>query len=108
MGNYVMRHIENGLKSFWNTVTSSPSAWFTILLSIVGGAYLLGQHNMEAKKDREIIETITEYDAKIIDIEHQHQLELKEGEREVDIWKEKYFQLLMKRTSNTSNNSGPE
>lgn len=110
MGNTVIRYIEFYLRSWWSFIKGSLVSWVAIFLTFIGGVFLFGRYTMEAQKDRQITEITTEYNLKIISLEHQHRTELqnlqdkiKDQENESVIWKEKYFQLLQDRGS--ENNS---
>ena len=102
MGNTVIRYIEFYLRSWWDSIKGSLASWVAIFFSFIGGVFLFGRYTMEAQKDRQITEINAEYNLNIINLEHQHQTELqnlkseiKDKEKESEMWKEKYFQLLL-------------
>lgn len=84
------------------------SSLLPILSPIIGVTFVLGGYFMAAKKnkklaekEREMAEKILEYTLTINNLEHQHRselknlrMELKDIEKELSSWKEKYFQLL--------------
>lgn len=102
MGNRVILHIQNKLRSLGVTIKASLVSWATIFISLIGGAFLFGRYTMEAQKDKEFTEINTEHNLNISNLEHQHQaeiqslnIEIKEKDKESAMWKEKYFQLLL-------------
>lgn len=110
MGTRVIQYLEFTLRSWWAIVKGSLVSLAALFLTFIGGVFLFGRYTMEAQKDRQITEITTEYNLKIISLEHQHRTELqnlqdkiKDQENESVIWKEKYFQLLQDRGS--ENNS---
>lgn len=110
MGTRVIQYLEFTLRSWWAIVKGSLVSLAALFLTFIGGVFLFGRYTMEAQKDRQITEINTEYNLNIINLEHQYRtelqnlkIEIKDKEKESEMWKEKYFQLLQDRGS--ENNS---
>lgn len=105
----VIHHIRSFSARLWESILESPLSFITITLSVVSSAYLFGRYHVSAQKNKELAEKIMEFDIKYNEqeqrhreeIEHlryQHRQELKDRDKEVSEWKEKYFQLMIERT----------
>ena len=121
MGYLALQQICSIILTIQKSILDSPFTWFSFLSSIVSGAFILGRYLMAAKKnmelaekDKEMANIIHENTSKVNELERQHRVELrnlikelKDTENESASWKEKYFQLLMDRTQDRTqdNNS---
>lgn len=108
MGNLAFQNICNVILALQMNILDLLSSSFPAISTIIGVAFALGGYFMAAKKnkklaekEREMAEKILESTLKINDLEHQHRselqnlrIELRDNEKELSIWKEKYFQLL--------------
>lgn len=105
----IFHHIRIFSARLWENILESPLSLIPIVLTVIGGAYLFGRYHASAQKDKEFAEKTLEYNAKYNELErqhckemkhleHQHRQELKDRDKEVDKWKEKYFQLTIERT----------
>ena len=82
----------------------SISTLIQIIVTLLGGAYMLGRYHMEANKNQEVIIIVN-------NLERQHRDELSnkdaiidEKDSEIHHWREKYF-LLLNAQTHPSNNS---
>lgn len=108
MGNLAFQNICSVMLTLQMNLLDQLSSTLTILSPIIGVAFVLGGYFMAAKKnkklaekEREMAEKILENTLTINNLEHQHRselqnlrMELKDMEKELSSWKEKYFQLL--------------
>lgn len=105
----IFHHIGIFSVRLWENILESPLSLITIALTIIGGAYLFGRYHACAQKDKEFAEKALEYNAKYNELErqycqemkhleYQYRQELRDRDRSVDEWKEKYFQSLIERT----------
>lgn len=99
MGQHHNRHrISKMTKAVKAFVKNPYYLLISTMLPILIVVYNCGGSNMATKMDREMAEKTLEYESKISEIEYQHRQELRDRDKEVDEWKEKYFQSLIERT----------
>ena len=108
MGNLAFQNICSIMLVLQTPILEQLSSSIPILSSIIGVAFVLGGYFMAAKKnkrlaekEREMAEKIMENTLIINNLELQHRselqnlrIELKDMEKELTSWKEKYLQLL--------------
>lgn len=108
MGNLAFQNICSIMLVLQTPILEQLSSSIPILSSIIGVAFVLGGYFMAAKKnkrlaekEREMAEKIMENTLTINNLELQHRselqnlrIELKDMEKELTSWKEKYLQLL--------------
>lgn len=108
MGNLAFQNICSIMLVLQIPILEQLSSSIPILSSIIGVAFVLGGYFMAAKKnkrlaekEREMAEKIMENTLTINNLELQHRselqhlrIELKDMEKELTSWKEKYLQLL--------------
>ena len=116
MGNLVFQNICSVMLAIHMSLLDQLSSTLPILSPIIGVAFILGGYFMAAKKnkrlaekEREMAEKILENTLNINKLEHQHRselqtlrMELKDMEKELSSWKEKYFQLLQDKGCNNN------
>ena len=114
MGNIAFQNICSVMLALQKNLLDQLSSPLSILSSLIGVAFVLGGYFMAAKKnkklaekEREMAEKILENTLNVNNLEHQHRselqdlrMELKDMEKELSTWKEKYFQLLQEQGCN--------